>query len=196
MGRCCSGYLLSQAFFKSKLPFSCKCCQFTFSWLLPWWRRLSFERRAAVQLQIPLISLAHYVRIVSNTPSAVTWSYKSPLRYLFYILQDLANPSVLPISYLDIHLPEVAVVAVRLTLFQTEQLTQCLFPQSLLEGIKRYGSLSLATLCGYDCSLQIFAPILFQILMDFCFPVLCNWALSVPWCLTGFLIPISRARRS
>ena len=89
-----------------------------------------------MQLQIPLISLTHYVQLVSNMPSAVTWSYKSPLRYLFYILQDLANPSVLPISYLDAHLSDVAVVAARLALFQTEQLTQCLFPQSLLKGIK------------------------------------------------------------
>lgn len=89
-----------------------------------------------MRLHIPLISLTHYVQVVSNTPSAVTWSCNSPLRYLFYILQDLTNPSVLPISYVDAHLPEAAVVAVRLALFQTEELTQCLFSQSLLKGIK------------------------------------------------------------
>lgn len=89
-----------------------------------------------MRLQIPLSSLTHYIQIVFNMPSSVTWSYKSPLRYLCYILQGLANPSVLPISYLDAHLPEVAVVAVRLALSQTEQLTQCLFPPSLPKGIK------------------------------------------------------------
>ncbi|KAK4831428.1 hypothetical protein QYF61_017559 [Mycteria americana] len=61
-------------------------------------------------------------------------------------LQDLANPSVLPILYLDAHLPEVAVVAVRVALFPTEQLTQCLFPQSLLKGIKEEMRLGLFSL--------------------------------------------------
>lgn len=72
-------------------------------------------------------------------PSAVTWSYKSSLRYLFHSLKDLANPSVLPLPYLNAHLPELAVAAARLAVLETEELTQCLFPQSFLKGIKKKG---------------------------------------------------------
>lgn len=91
-----------------------------------------------VQLQILLISITHSVQIVSNMPSTVTWSYKSPLRYLFYILQDLANPYVLPISHLDTHLPEVAVVDARLALLcRTADLMP--LPSVLPASHTRYG---------------------------------------------------------
>lgn len=98
-------------FFKDKTLTSCKC---TYS--LP--ERWNAEHRAVVQLQIPLISLAHYVQVVSSITSAVTWSYKLFLRYLFHSLKDVSSPSVLPASYLSIHLPEFAVAAARLTLLK------------------------------------------------------------------------------
>lgn len=60
-------------------------------------------------------------------PTAVAWSYKSSLRYLSRSLKELANPSVLPLSYLNARLPEHAVAAASLAL-ETEELTQCLFP--------------------------------------------------------------------
>lgn len=121
-------------FFLNENSHQKKCCQFTCTWLLPWWRRWILSAELWCNYK-PLSLASHFMfRFFSNMPSAVSCSYKPPLRYLIYILQDLANPSVLLVSYPDIHLLEVAVVAVRVALFQTEQLTQCFIPQSFLKG--------------------------------------------------------------
>lgn len=104
------------------------------------------------------VSITHYVQIVSNMPTAVAWSYKSSLRYLSRSFKELANPSVLPLSYLNARLPEHAVAAASLAL-ETEELTQCLFPWSFLKGIrKKRCGLSLLGLGGYAFSFQRFAP--------------------------------------
>lgn len=154
--------------------------------------------RAVVQLQIPLISLSltHHVQIVSNTPSAVTWSYKPPLRYLFYMLQDLANPSVLLISHLDAHLPEVAVAAVRLARFQTNQLTQRLFPQALRRGIKGTVIPPWVPSVGMTAVFKPLHPFCSKHSWNSASPCFTAGPHTLPWCLTAFLIPISRARPS
>lgn len=123
---------LKSFFLKTKLPFLLSVSSLPERW--------NAERRAAVQLQIPLISLAHYVQIVSSTPCAATWSYKSSWRCLFHSLKDVSSPSVLPASYLSTHLPDFAVAAARQP-SEGEQLSLCLFPHSVRKAskIKRYG---------------------------------------------------------
>lgn len=130
-----------------------------------------------MQLQIPLISLTHYIQIVSSVPSAVSWSYKSPQRCLFYILH-MANPSVLPV----LCVPQCSGCCCEAGTFSGRTADSVPLPSVPPERHKRCGYPSLATFCGHDCSFHTLAPILFQIFMEFWWAVLCGWASCVPWC--------------
>ena len=194
---CCCGYPLRQLFFfQSQLPFSCKCCQFTLTWLLSQWRRSNFERKAVVQLQIPLIRLTHYVPTVSNMPSTVTWSYKSPLRYVLRFTGS--GKSICAVDFVFRH-PSLWSCSGCCKAGTFSDWTAEPVPQSLLEGVKgrvlppwlpSVGTTSVFKHLDSFCSIYSWI---------FLFTALCRWASRVPCCLCKFqvcLTHISRARCS